>query len=592
MLLCSMGILFGCCYRISAVGFFLTSLYFFLLDKMHYSDFAYLTVLFAFLMTLVPAHQIYSIDSWVYSLTFGKKAALKNRMNVPAWTMKIFRAQLVIILFVMLFNKCNTDFYQGFPRNFYSPFGFDDWIGDHLSLEGLRNLLISSTKGLSESVLNMGIMEDVPQTFDRMVESVDMSSNLEYLTNSNDDNVQIMQYLNWAEFGMHGFIAVNLFCRYDGLMKWVSITLLPLLFCKDLYLLSDPAYFRFTFLFLITAFLFFAPRKGPSNDQPLKILSKKEKKAQKKLQQKNTRKPPARKNEKQQKKQSRFGFRQLVVTLVLLLYLSVQIYLPLRHMHYNTTVNCWDEGFYYFQWNSPSGLCRVHTLQERYYLFETQVQLQIGMGEREIFPKRWVLQPLQRQYSSRDFDFLFDKTVDGIFANVKLLRRNWKKPVLKADIWKSVNGRPYQRWLNSSVSLGDFKRDCVSENNGVYDRSLCLTKAREQIALPLIESYGDVATRAAVQDFVERERGHGYASFYSFADFPGMILEPNIFAPLHKRKQIKAIVEVFDGEIQVFDMVTMQEHILKKGHRLTLANLRGHSVTTRGPTTAMWAYAF
>jgi hypothetical protein len=55
----------GFLYRISAVLFFLSHVYFFLLDQGRYVNHLYLIGLFGLLFVFVPAHRAFSIDAWL-----------------------------------------------------------------------------------------------------------------------------------------------------------------------------------------------------------------------------------------------------------------------------------------------------------------------------------------------------------------------------------------------------------------------------------------------------------------------------------------------------------------------------------------------
>ena len=84
-------IVIGLFYRWSAVLFFLSYSYFFLLDETRYLNHAYLIVLFSFLLIFVPAEGAISVDAW-------RNPKLRSQ-TTPAWTLWLLRAQMGFVYF-------------------------------------------------------------------------------------------------------------------------------------------------------------------------------------------------------------------------------------------------------------------------------------------------------------------------------------------------------------------------------------------------------------------------------------------------------------------------------------------------------------
>jgi len=94
-------IMLGLFYRIATITFFLSFLYVELLDKTYYLNHYYLVSLLAFLFVLVPAHRYLSLD------TIRNPSLVVTR--VPAWTITIFKFQLLIVYFFAGISKINYD---------------------------------------------------------------------------------------------------------------------------------------------------------------------------------------------------------------------------------------------------------------------------------------------------------------------------------------------------------------------------------------------------------------------------------------------------------------------------------------------------
>lgn len=110
--LSALGVALGFFYRASAVLFFLTYSYVFLLDKAQYNNHYYLIILLAFLLIFVDAHRWASIDQKL-------RASLSDNF-VPYWQLFILRTQVFIVYFYAGVAKINIDWLAGRP--------IDDWL--------------------------------------------------------------------------------------------------------------------------------------------------------------------------------------------------------------------------------------------------------------------------------------------------------------------------------------------------------------------------------------------------------------------------------------------------------------------------------
>ncbi|WP_214072668.1 HTTM domain-containing protein [Mucilaginibacter sp. dw_454] len=91
----------GLCYRFAITAFFLCFTYVELLDKTTYLNHYYFISVMAFLMIWVPAHRYFSVDVLI--------SPNKTISRVPAWTINIFKLQLLMVYFFAGLSKLNYD---------------------------------------------------------------------------------------------------------------------------------------------------------------------------------------------------------------------------------------------------------------------------------------------------------------------------------------------------------------------------------------------------------------------------------------------------------------------------------------------------
>ena len=99
--LCSLGIILGCLYRLSATLYFFLFMYVELLDKTYYLNHYYLVTLLTFWLIWVPAHHWYSVDSKLFPEL--RSTTCYN------WHIMIFKVQLSIVYFFAGLAKVNPD---------------------------------------------------------------------------------------------------------------------------------------------------------------------------------------------------------------------------------------------------------------------------------------------------------------------------------------------------------------------------------------------------------------------------------------------------------------------------------------------------
>lgn len=129
----------GLFYRLSALGFFLTFTYIFLLEQARYLNHFYLISLIAFIMILVPAHRYFSVDAWIFPR--------KKNAFVPSWSLWILQFLVGVPYFYGGIAKLNHDWLRGEPLSswIYDSVDFpvigqyfqEAWMGLFLSYSGL-----------------------------------------------------------------------------------------------------------------------------------------------------------------------------------------------------------------------------------------------------------------------------------------------------------------------------------------------------------------------------------------------------------------------------------------------------------------------
>jgi vitamin K-dependent gamma-carboxylase len=97
----------GLAYRIAAPLFFLGFTYVFLLEQARYLNHFYLVSLLAFLLAVVPAHRVWSVDARLSQPRWPE--------TVPAWSLWLLRAQIGLVFFFAGVAKLNGDWLRGEP---------------------------------------------------------------------------------------------------------------------------------------------------------------------------------------------------------------------------------------------------------------------------------------------------------------------------------------------------------------------------------------------------------------------------------------------------------------------------------------------
>ncbi len=119
----------GCFYRLATVGFALSFVYVFLLDRTNYQNHYYLIGLFGCLLTVLPLHRNVSVDAW-------RKPEILSQ-TVPAWVLWAIRFHVAVPYFFGGIAKLTPDWLLGQPMGIYLSTKTDiPVIGTLLSWQG------------------------------------------------------------------------------------------------------------------------------------------------------------------------------------------------------------------------------------------------------------------------------------------------------------------------------------------------------------------------------------------------------------------------------------------------------------------------
>ncbi len=114
LVVAAIGILLGCCYRLSSISFFLIFTYVELIDKTNYLNHYYFVSVISFMLMFVPAHRYFSVDVW-------RKPELKIT-HIPRWMIDVFKLQLFFVYFFAGLAKINADWlFRAMPLAIWLP---------------------------------------------------------------------------------------------------------------------------------------------------------------------------------------------------------------------------------------------------------------------------------------------------------------------------------------------------------------------------------------------------------------------------------------------------------------------------------------
>jgi hypothetical protein len=143
------------------------------------------------------------------------------------------------------------------------------------------------------------------------------------------------------------------------------------------------------------------------------------------------------------------------------------------------------------------------------------------------------------------------------------------------DCWRSLNGRPYQRWINNSVNLLEYNE-----------------KSYLPLILPQIRDFETEAFFQEMRTVRDKWLQRKYESVF-FAERPGSLFQ----AKFHEFTFTLMLINV-KGEIEVEvtdpnnPVIEPDVEILKAGDRLEIPFRAWHTIRVVGKKPACWAYLY
>ncbi|WP_262690653.1 HTTM domain-containing protein [Kordiimonas aestuarii] len=105
--ICAFLVMVGLFFRVAAMGLFLLFSYIFLLDKAQYLNHFYFTILLAFILAVIPANRVWSLDRML--------GRVSGDETMPGWSQWLARGQMEIMLLWAGLVKLNSDWLNGLP---------------------------------------------------------------------------------------------------------------------------------------------------------------------------------------------------------------------------------------------------------------------------------------------------------------------------------------------------------------------------------------------------------------------------------------------------------------------------------------------
>lgn len=142
LVIASLLLALGLCYRLAAVVAFLSYSYFFLLDQTDYNNHYYLICLVTFLLIWVPADRCFSLQAFVNRKLRKPEAPATASPAIPYWGLFLIQFQLVVMYFYGGIAKINIDWLNGsamlskgvgLRESLFVPLGLGEWISPHLA---------------------------------------------------------------------------------------------------------------------------------------------------------------------------------------------------------------------------------------------------------------------------------------------------------------------------------------------------------------------------------------------------------------------------------------------------------------------------
>ncbi|XP_013414205.1 vitamin K-dependent gamma-carboxylase [Lingula anatina] len=257
-----------------------------------------------------------------------------------------------------------------------------------------------------------------------------------------------------------------------------------------------------------------------------------------------------------------------LVKLFLILYCLLQVTVPLRHLVYPGDVSWTNEG-HQFSWR--------RVVNEEDMLMNVVLKPKDGSSGLRYDPYQLRLTDRQVKMMLTDAELIL-QLVDHI------KQRPGKDTNLKPgtfgvhiDMWRSLNGRPFQRWIDPETDLTKVDPDA-------FHATWLLPKHSDhELDFPELREY------------VETVAKKGFNTAFFIAN-PGEFFEAYL-----NREDCSVYIATVSGKIDVLLTATAgkvnlelekETRTLEPGSKITLPSSGPHRVSAKGKSPAIWAYTY
>ncbi|KAJ1091821.1 hypothetical protein NDU88_004936 [Pleurodeles waltl] len=394
MLSGALGIMLGCCYRLSCLLFALPYWYIFFLDKTTWNNHSYLYGLIGFQLAFVNANRYWSLD--------GLWNPRKRNAHVPLWNYTILRTQIFIVYFIAGLKKLDADWVEGYSMGSLSR----HWLFDPFKLflsEEMTNLLVVHGAGLILD-LTAGYL----LFFDLTRPLALFFVSYFHCMNSQLFSIGMFSYTMLA--------TSPLFCYPDWPRRLV--TKLPYLLRKVLPLVEAPQCSQ-------DCVYTTAGRTGKPQRTRARASGDDASEEQSKVRSKGA-------------AETRLSLRQKFGALFTVLYILEQFFLPYSHF-ITQGYNNWTNGLYGYSWDMM-----VHSRSHQH----VKITYRDGLTGEIGYLNPGVFTQTRRWKDHADMLKQYATCLSGLLHNY-----NVSEPEIYFDIWVSINDRFQQRLFDPRVDI-------------------------------------------------------------------------------------------------------------------------------------------
>jgi hypothetical protein len=162
------------------------------------------------------------------------------------------------------------------------------------------------------------------------------------------------------------------------------------------------------------------------------------------------------------------------------------------------------------------------------------------------------------------------------YVNALLESRSIFAENVTVDAWRSLNGRPFQRWINPSKNLLDFNYDATKGHSSWLLQPIPEANSREW--LTEMRSVSDANIRKSLETVF-------------FADRPGGEFQANL-AELALKATITCIKGNIEVEVQTSERTDPEVNKMRAGDKINIAFNKWHTIRVIGESPALYSYSY